>query len=574
MSRFVSLFLLLWPLAVAGQHPPHPKLAQARAEFRLAQARHDTLAMADAAYLMGKRYRSSGEYVQSRRWLLYALNIWEPRGPSVKLNKVYVQLASDGPLSGGYPEAVGYAYRALANSRRLADAHCLMSAYGVLGGLYRHSAQQPQTPVRRQAAVTDSAARYFRQAEALALRLSQPLDVAVARWQQAQLLAVRSPQRAAPLYAYALNIYERTGAVDNVVELHNQIASNYVAMNGLDSARHHLARATQLRQMMPQGVTAHTVASLHYAWANYYHVAGNWQRAYTYLRLADSLRQATLTADQQITIAQLNAAYEANRRDRLLQQQRVELAQRESRLATQRHYTYAALALLAVAALLGTIYYRLYRTNRRISQQNAELLREQSHRMKNNFQAISGLLSLQSNRLIDVEAKRVVQESQLRVQTMALLNRKLYDTHELVALGLPTVVPEIVGMILHSYGYEAIQPTFHLDPVPVHISQAVPIALIVNELVTNACKYAFPNHPDPALQVRCWREAGRLRLWVRDNGLSPTDVPDLADNALPPSFGLRLIAIQAQQLWATFAFTAQSGADSGLVFNLSAPLKQ
>lgn len=494
-------FLLGWVCALGAQAQisPHPKLAEAKARYADALTRHDTMALVEAAYDMGKHYRASGDFVTGRQWLLYVLRYREARGPSVGLNKVLVQLTYNGPLPGNEAEAFGYAYRALSNSRRLGHPHSLMSSYALLGGLHHDLAtQQPAPPPQPQRMHLDSAAWYWQQAETIALRLNVPLDIAASRYQRARLLMEPAPQRAIPLLNAALRTYLSLKTAQNIVSLYNDLARCHIRLEQLPEARQHLLRAdyhTQHGDHVGLEIRLKTQET----WAEWHRAAAHWQPAYTYLHVADSLRQAILSDRQRSTLAQLSVAYATNRREILLQQQQTELALRETRLTAQRTYTYLALSGLIVAVVVGGLFYRLSRRNQRISEQNAYLVREQNHRMKNNLQTVAGLLSLQANRMTDADAKRAMEESQLRLQTMALLNRKLYETGHMVSTDLSVVIPDVVRLVLDSYGYQRIEPTYDIADLPLNADQLVPVVLIMNELTTNACKYAFPDHPTPVL---------------------------------------------------------------------------
>lgn len=563
MNWFAIMLLpIVWAKGLA-QVPVHPKLAQAKAEYRLAMARHDSLGMAEAAYLMGKRYRTSNDYVSSRQWFFVSLRLREPRGPSVDLNKVYIQLAGDAMLAENYAEAFRYARQALTDSRKLNDPHSLLSAYNMLGILHWQLLEKEDERAIRQFDVSpDSASLYIQQAEPIALRLNQPIDLANVRALKGTMLMVSRPLEAIPLLTYALNYHQAHNSYYQAVRMRLFLAKSHLALHQLAQA--HKQLITAKRTCQQNGIReSPVVADGEGIWAEWYKKKGQWEQAFQHLKVADSLRYSILTIEQRATIARLNITYETGRRENLLKTRQAELALSNSRLKQQRQYTVIASALLVLMTVAGFLVHRLSQKNKRISQQNAQLLQEQSHRMKNHLQTISGLLSLQSNRLSDADAKRAVEESQLRVQTMALLHRKLYDTNQFITYGLPTVVPDIVQAILNSYGYNAIQPIYRLDAVPIHVEQVVPVALIINELVTNACKYAFPGQPNPALSVRCWVEQRRIHLRVEDNG------PGKQIDAEITGFGLRLIDIQVQQLWGIYAFSGPPG----LVFDLSIPIK-
>ncbi len=570
MNRFALLpFLLLCAaLPTLAQKPHPPTVAQAKVFYEQALAKHDTLAMADAAYLLGKRCRAEGDYVAGRRWLLYSLRIWEPRGPSVELNRVYIQLVGDMTGVSNFPQAFNYAYRALANSHKLNHPHSRMSAYSCLGGLHwgvaagqaaTHS-QWAGEAARKAAA--DSAVWYYQQAERIAATEDNPKELAIIRTSKGGMLLGSDPKKAIPLFIYALGVYEKQGAYQSQVNTNLALANAHLNLRQLPDAHKHLL-ATEAIFRKSNRIDAHVPADVHYAWASWHRVSGHWQQAYTHLHLADSLRQAGLTAEQRAVISRLNVAYETDRRENMLKTKQAELALQQNKLQEQQRYFYAALGLLLVAVLVVVLFYRLNRENKRISIQNAQLLEVQSHQMKNNFQTISGLLSLQSNQLTDAHAKRAVEESGLRVQTMALLNRKLYDTNQLAQADLPTLIPDLTRSILHSYGYDHVQPVYELESISLRVDQIRCISLIINELVTNACKYAFPAHASPTLLIRCWQERDRFRLFVQDNGPGMLVTPESA------GFGQGLIAIQVRQLRGEFTFAGSPG----VTFDLSAPIK-
>ena len=562
--RFVSITLLLvcCSAGVIAQPTRHPKLAPAQADFRAASQRRDTLAMAEAAYSMGKHTRASNDFVGGRNWLLYALRIWEKRGPSVDLNRVYVQLASDGPTTGNFPEAFVYANRALSNSRQLNHPHSLMSAHWMLGTLHLWRAKQDlEAPTDQRKTGLDSAAWHLQQAEAIGLKIGKTIDIAGIRNARADLLAESNPAQAIPLWEYALREYTKARKGLGVVYLHHRLSMAFLAVSNRRKAYYHLRTADSVSRRFDD-ITLEQRMYGQYAWAKWYETTRQWSQAYERLRLADSLRQCVLTTEQRAAIARLNIAYETNRRDKLLLQRETELSVTKQVLIAQQQYTYGAFGLLVLSAVVGGLFYRLGRQNKRISRQNAQLLEEQSHRMKNHLQAISGLLSLQASQVTDADAKRAMEESQIRIQTMALLNRKLGGSDNQPLQNLPELIPEVIRMILRSYGNEAVAVNYQIEQVPISVEQLLPVILIVNELVTNACKYAFPDHPDPALFVRCWRDGNRIWLLVQDNG------PGIQPDQLMSGFGLRLIALQTQQLWAESTFSAPPG----LTFHLSIPV--
>lgn len=155
-------------------------------------------------------------------------------------------------------------------------------------------------------------------------------------------------------------------------------------------------------------------------------------------------------------------------------------------------------------------------------QEKEILLREIRHRVKNNLQVISSLLSLQSNRVGDVEARKILEDSQNRVQTMSLMHELWYQSTNLAEIDLDRYIHTLVHHLFQSYCLrpDAIAPSVS---VPQHLTldpdRAVLCGLIINELVTNAFKYGFPNGESGEVSVSVEQDNdSRLTLSVSHNG--------------------------------------------------------
>jgi two-component sensor histidine kinase len=223
------------------------------------------------------------------------------------------------------------------------------------------------------------------------------------------------------------------------------------------------------------------------------------------------------------------------------------------------------LGLLIAAVVASVFLYRLSRKNRRMSDHNARLVSEQSHRVKNHLQAVQNLLSLQAIRLHDETARQAIAESQHRVQAIALLHQRLYDQPLTGAVvDLSVYLQDVVRQVLTAYGYLALQPTYHLVPLTLAPDEALPVGIILNEVLTNACKYALASTSTPILGISTAHRNGHFQLEVRDNG--PGFSPAFGQSV---SYGLRLVRLQTDQLRGTCHFHQ----DHGTTFLLTFPLR-
>jgi PAS domain S-box-containing protein len=175
------------------------------------------------------------------------------------------------------------------------------------------------------------------------------------------------------------------------------------------------------------------------------------------------------------------------------------------------------------------------------------LLREIHHRVKNNMQVISSLLRLQSAKFAEAEVREAFRESQGRIKSMALVHEKLYGTQDLSRIDFADYVKSLTSSVFGSHqlsGRIALQ--LDLEKTFLDINAAVPCGLILNELILNALKHAFPNNREGKILVELREnENGSIRLTVRDNGIG---LPEGCEPGKVESLGFQIISLLADQL--------------------------
>ena len=184
------------------------------------------------------------------------------------------------------------------------------------------------------------------------------------------------------------------------------------------------------------------------------------------------------------------------------------------------------------------------------------LLKEIHHRVKNNLQLIASLLSMQARRLTDeTDVAEVFADTQSRVQSMALIHERLYRSDSLAEVEFESYVRALVNELLPSYSPHPERVTLDLkvEDVELDIDTAVPCGLIVNELVANALKHAFPDGRKGTIGIAFARAGEGLLLRVRDDGVG---LPEELDVDRVPSLGLRLVRILSEQLEGEVTFNA------------------
>lgn len=282
----------------------------------------------------------------------------------------------------------------------------------------------------------------------------------------------------------------------------------------------------------------------------FYEGQGQYSKALAYQKQFQVYQDSLVNKANIQEIERLKAGYEIDKRESeigLLNQ-----------VNTNQKYLVWALSAGVLAILL--FLYVLYRVNQRTKkanallsqqkealahreQEKALLLKELNHRVKNNLQMISSLLKLQSRELEGHPAQEALETGKDRVEALSLVHRKLYQEGAETRIALKEYVEELVLGLF--YGYEApFEPEFAIEDRHVSIDTAIPLALIINELVVNALKYAYSGVENPAFLLKIEANDTHLIIEAMDNGKG------FALNAMEKknSFGLKLMDSLIDQL--------------------------
>ena len=191
----------------------------------------------------------------------------------------------------------------------------------------------------------------------------------------------------------------------------------------------------------------------------------------------------------------------------------------------------------------------LIKTKNELSSKNNEnelLLREIHHRVKNNLEVVSGLLALQSAKMNDPKMQEVMLASQNRVHSMGILHQKLYQSEHLAFIEMKNYFQNLCLNILDSYNEtERIKVNINMSDLELDVDTAVPLGLIVNELLTNSLKYAFPNGEKGTIELSLENVGeDNYQLKISDNGVGkPSD-----QKATGTGFGTQLVDLLTSQI--------------------------
>ncbi|NMB78597.1 MAG: PAS domain-containing protein, partial [Methanomicrobiales archaeon] len=186
------------------------------------------------------------------------------------------------------------------------------------------------------------------------------------------------------------------------------------------------------------------------------------------------------------------------------------------------------------------------------------LLKEIHHRVKNNLQIIASLLNLQSRYIKDEPTLAAIRESQNRVKAMALVHEKLYRAEDISHISLEDYIKFLGTGLFQFYDARARGIQFRLDihDVNVDINSAIPLGLIINELISNSLKYAFPEGRKGEIGITVKKEGHTLTVVFQDTGIG---IPAGLDWKNTPSLGLRLVNTLVDQMNGTIELDRENG---------------
>ncbi|MEL7122438.1 MAG: sensor histidine kinase, partial [Bacteroidota bacterium] len=293
-------------------------------------------------------------------------------------------------------------------------------------------------------------------------------------------------------------------------------------------------------------------------------------------KLKDSLNQRTQVKYAQ----QLEAQYQRTKQEEKIVNLRYNNSLKDVELAAnrkQRFFLIVMVVLALFAAGLGFYLFQWKRKSERLLQEKNEtikkalnekdlLLREIHHRVKNNLQVISSLLKLQSRYVKDPNALTAINEGRTRVRSMALIHQNLYQKENLTGVRVKQYFSKLLEELFATYRIDEgkIKLDTQIDDLNLDVDTIIPIGLIINELVTNALKYAFNDKEQGLLTIKLREETGQLLLQVADNGVGILKAEAIEK---PETFGFRLIKALSEKLEAKIHLDTQKGTSVSLLIS-------
>ncbi len=290
---------------------------------------------------------------------------------------------------------------------------------------------------------------------------------------------------------------------------------------------------------------------------------GDTERALMHLENFRVLNDSITNERRDRLFSEMQAKYELRGKENTILKQELEIEQ----AAKSRTRMAGGIALLVFLALTGGWFsVQKQRANKALAEQkrivekalgDRELmLREIHHRVKNNLQIISGLLSIQSMNVKDEAARDAINSSRTRVRSMALIHQNLYHEGEkITTVEMPNYIRRLTKEIIDTMGDDDCHITTNVDVcvTDLDVDVAIPLGLILNELITNSVKYAFQGRSQGNISVSLQTKDDEIVLVMQDDGHG------LRDSLNERSFGQRMMASLSESLKATFTLSSDHG---------------
>lgn len=317
--------------------------------------------------------------------------------------------------------------------------------------------------------------------------------------------------------------------------------------------------------------------------SHFYNQQNNHKEAYKYLEAYSNIKDSSFSKKSIEEVKELELTYEFEKQqytDSIQNAKALAILdlKQKNELQQERHVQHILIGLFVIALVFGGFAYYAYqrkkKTSRVLDEKNKIiekalkekqlLLKEVHHRVKNNFQIVSSLLELQTKGIEDEKALNLANEGKNRVKSMALIHQKLYQ-NDTGLIDFEEYIHVLVKELSYMYASDKhVKTHIHSENMQFDIDTAIPLGLIVNELITNAYKYAFDSATDNELNIYINKlNDDEYKLVVSDNGRGIDDTLDLTK---VKSLGLRLVRRLTKQLQGNFLWNNHNGATFEIIF--------
>lgn len=508
------------------------------------QSQKDTRKEADILVHIGETYRNNDVPDRAMDYFLQGLKLYDSLDLQSQVASTYNSMADLVMRQNDYTKAKDYMSEVQKILHQTSYPHALAHSYMNQGRIF-NSMRQFDSAIYyhlKAAALFDSLGRYHDKGRAMhnqanSLRELKRFDEALDICQDVLLIPELTANIKSQIFTILLisNIYMDTNQPRQAIKY---------GLKGLELAEKH-------------GFMDRKRVALLYL-SQTYDKIGDYKAAFKYHQQYTFLMEAIFDKDKYEQVNRMNALFETEKKEQTIAIQEANLEARAATIALQQSRQNQLYFGIGFALFIGLIlsigYVHQTKNNKLLSQQKLEiekqnseretLLKEIHHRVKNNLQVISSLLSMQSRQMKDGEAKTAVREGQSRIKSMSLIHQKLYSEDNLSRINMKEYIEELSSFLFKSYKPgESVTQLIESDDIMLDVDTAVPLGLIINELISNALKYAFEPEQEGEISIRLHQESSAYALHISDTGKG---LPEDFDQG--QSMGMKLVTILVDQI--------------------------
>ncbi len=523
-------------------------------------------------------------------YLKKAISLYEKQEMTKELAETYLLLVTNYSGTAEYDKGSETVFKALALYEKLGDQQGVAQCYTKICDLLYYSDSYAEgAEYCKKAIAIQEKGRYEEDLALSYRRLAEnqlflgDLDESLANMNQAINLYKKIGETGPPIlacYNGRGNIYKYMERYEEAIEDYNRCYEGAKAI-GLErymmpptaNIGHVYLLQGKYAEALPYNLRAieimKRIGNSKNLWENYMHVSniyselGDYKNALEYHELYEQGHSEYLNTIIARKDSELQVKYETAQKD-------LAILDKEAKIAQQRKTQWL---YIGIAGLLAVILFGMYFTLKNIrkkrkalvvlnseldakNRQNELLLKEIHHRVKNNLEMVKSLIALQSAKLEDGASKEAMLASQNRVQSMGIIHQKLYQGENLGSIEMKDYFINLGEGVLDTFNAEEkVKIECAMDDLNLDVDTAVPIGLIVNELLTNALKYAFPEGAKGQINISLIKEDDDLLLKVTDNGIGKTE----GSKPKGTGFGTQLIQLLTQQLNGTVSEDYNNG---------------
>lgn len=500
---------------------------------------------------IGRIYHRQAEYDLALNHLFQSKKIFEKKLDFVELAKSIDILAGIYRKLENYEEAKRYLLESLNIRRKINDRDGIVVSYMMLGNLFANQSQY------------DDAIKMYSICDSILLENGDDKKSAMLSVNIGNLAYEKNNfEEALKYFEKSLNYFKKENNSYHLASILFNIANLYDHEGRFDSAIKYYKQAER------EAIKADAIGILrdiyeNIAIANF--ILKKTDTAWHYYEKFDEVTNQIFNDKLQNTIAEWEVKLETAEKEKeivlLKNKEELNIANIKQRTTERNGLLLVTVLFLALVITLYIAFKSKQKANKELSAQKEEiqknheekalLLKELHHRVKNNLQLVSSLLSLQSFQTTDDNTRDAITQGRNRVEAMSLIHQKLYQTDQITHIDLKEYVENLTLNTMYSFGFTEKDVEFSVtsESLMVEVDIAIPLGLIINELVTNSFKHAFKSVEYPKLDITLRKHKNKqLSINIKDNGAG---LPNGLEFDKKGSFGMELIQSLSRQIRAT-----------------------